>query len=384
MGIAALVLVATSNAPSASPSPVAKAASPSPFLSVPPGTLPPPLPDIYNSGVFLPAGVWVQDNHRLLQSSDFGQTWTAGAIPDSTLGGQPADAPGGWLDILDATHAWVVTQDDAGTDSTHNQLKVTVHRSTDGGRTWLDTPLPGNYPNTLEAIHFVDAEHGFVLIAPGSLFLHTSPLFATSDGGQSWAIAGTDGLLGSILTATDEQTIWAASPGDADPLERRIFAVSRDAGRTWTDVPLPGVAHATGQEAFAITPPAFVGSTGAIIVVRVGAPNADIDRSLDGGRTWTQVGSTSFRPLAMVSATTWLTPGERAGTLSRTTDAGETWETVVGQGLPPGTIGSLDFIDAKSGIAIVTTGPAGGPRLYLTSDAGATWQPADFGTVVNP
>jgi hypothetical protein len=41
--------------------------------------------------------------------------------------------------------------------------------------------------------------------------------------------------------------MWAASAGDAGPVECRIFAVSLDGGRTWCDVPLPGVGHVIGQ-----------------------------------------------------------------------------------------------------------------------------------------
>ena len=49
--------------------------------------------------------------------------------------------------------------------------------------------------------------------------------------------------------------MWAASAGDAGPIECRIFAMSLDGGRTWRDVPLPGVGHVIGQWASFPQPP---------------------------------------------------------------------------------------------------------------------------------
>ena len=166
------------------------------------------------------------------------------------------------LDPLDANHAWDLTGDDFGTevrgDVTRDKLALTLHRPTDGGRTWQ--------------------------------------------------VAGTYGRLATELATPDASTIWAVSAGDAGPVERRIFAVSCDGGRTWRDVPLPGVPRAIGQWATLLQPPIFVdGLTG----VAPGSHNggtgiADIDRSDDAGRTWARVSTTTATSLAAFFRSFWV------------------------------------------------------------------------------
>lgn len=355
--------------------------------SSPPSTIAPG-PTVSAAGTFAPAGFWVVSDRTLLISADGGATWSAGTLPSSASVSVPSST---LLDVLDASHVWALTADAFGTgvsgDIAHDKLALTIHRSTDGGRTWADIPIGGNYPGSLQALAFLDADHGYLLISPGRFDAVTSTLLRTTDGGLTWGVAGTDGWLGTELATPNASTIWAGSAGDAGPVERRIFTVSRDGGQTWRDVPLPGVAHATGQFASFLQPPIFIGGTTGIALVahNDGSGIADIDRSDDGGENWTRVATTTARSLAVLSQTSWLRAGPTPGTIEGTKDAGLTWQPLAASGLPAAPISWIGFADASHGALTAATGVASSSGLYVTSDGGSTWRPADLtATSVTP
>lgn len=253
---------------------------------------------------------------------------------------------------------------------------------------WADIPISGNYPGSLQALHFLDASHGYLLISPGRMDIQTSTLLRTTDGGLTWQVAGSDGWLGTELATPDASTIWAASAGDAGPVERRIFAVSGDSGRTWRDVALPGVPSATGQAAYFLQPPVFIplprgvfiGTPRGVALVahNDGSGLADIDRSDDFGKSWTRVSTTTASSLAVRSYTSWLRPGIEPGTIEATDNAGLTWQPLAVAGLPAAPITWIGFADASHGALLAASGDAYSSGLYVTSDSGSTWRPADL------
>jgi photosystem II stability/assembly factor-like uncharacterized protein len=271
-----------------------------------------------------------------------------------------------------------VSADMTGTKDaiTQDRLALIVSRSTDGGRTWSRVVIDGNYPGSIQALHFVDATQGYLVISPGRFDLTGSTVLRTADGGLTWQVAGTDGWLGTILATPDASTIWAASAGDAGPVERRMFAVSRDGGRTWIDVALPGVPATIGQWVRFLQAPIIIGSTGIVLV----APNdgsgiSDIDRSDDGGKTWIRVGTTSSPSLAVLGRASWLRSGATPGVIEATTDAGATWHQLALAGLPlASTITWMAFSDPNHGALTAGTGLAATSGLYVTQDGGATWR----------
>jgi photosystem II stability/assembly factor-like uncharacterized protein len=362
---------------------VAPPASPSPSLSARATG-----PTVEDVGTFAPDGIWAVTADGLLVSGDGGATWSAHALPG---GAAVSDHSTTLVEVLDASHVWVLTGDDFGTgvsgDVTRDRLALTLHHSTDGGRTWADIPIAGNYPGSLQALHFRDADHGDLLITPGRFDTATSTLLRTTDGGRNWRIAGHGGWLGTKIATPDASTIWAASAGDAGPVERRIFAISRDGGRTWRDVRLPGVPRVIGQWATFLQPPVLVdGLTGvALVAHNDGSGMADIDRSDDAGRTWRRVSTTTATSLAVIDQWDWLRPASTPGTIEETNDAGRTWRATTAHGLPAATITWLGGFDTTGNGALLASGanPAGS-GLYVTADSGLTWQPADLTTVSVP
>lgn len=354
---------ATGSAPSGAP------VTSAPAVSAPPVTV---APQVSTAGTFSPHGIWAVSGTTLYVSTDGGASWTTGRLP------------GGAFDILDATHVWALTADDHGTglsgDPSRDKLTLTVNRSTDGGRTWSDAPIAGNYPGTLQALRFLDADHGYLLITPGRFDTVTSALLKTDDGGLTWQIAGTDGWLGTLLATPDASTIWAASAGDAGPVERRIFAVSRDAGQTWSDVAVPGIDQPSGQGGSFVGPPVFVGATGVALFDRNdGTGTFEILRSDDAGKSWGSVSTTASPALAVVSDVRWVRPGPAAGTLEETSDKGQTWQPILVAGLPAGAITWLGFADASHAALRAVASDGSSYELFVSSDGGRTWGPADLG-----
>ena len=124
------------------------------------------------------AGFWT--------SIDAGATWRSGTVPQSlTVDGW---VPASTVFALDADHAWAITDGPGSTGFSGAQtdvLSLVASRTTDGGRTWASTPIPGNYAGTDQSLSFVDPLHGFLLITPFRGSLTPGALVRTVDGGQS-------------------------------------------------------------------------------------------------------------------------------------------------------------------------------------------------------
>ncbi len=99
-----------------------------------------------------------------------------------------------------------------------------IDRSTDGGRSWSFSTLPGCVQLCgPTALSFVDADHGFAAVSGDQGNPHGPPamLFATQDGGASWQQLATPPDLGGVvmdgpapdskLVFTTAQDGWAVS-----------------------------------------------------------------------------------------------------------------------------------------------------------------------------
>lgn len=210
---------------------------------------------------------------------------------------------------------------------------TSVYVSHDGGRTWVQQPLPiDSFP--LEAVQFIDAQIGWV--AGGDAWNAGHPIFYdTTNGGVTWT-SRTVPVIGAIraLHFVNAQQGWAAT-------NYGEIVVTTDSGVTWT-------ARYTH----------------------------DLDAFSD---LWFRTTQEGWAVGIHCSSQYYGDPCERnpyqeRSLILHTTDGGVTWNDILTPFTTP--LSSIAFLDANTGWITAEAG-----RLLITTDGGSTWgwQPAQTG-----
>jgi photosystem II stability/assembly factor-like uncharacterized protein len=202
--------------------------------------------------------------------------------------------------------------------------------STDGAA-WVEQPAPARWSEALTGVSFPNQADGWLAGGTG-LFMGSSVILHTSDGGASWAPQSS--VLGSGLS---------------------------------------GIDFADDQNGWAISMEPFGFGTGA---------NTAIEHTTTGGASWTAQyvpDNPGLMALSFIDAATgWVagfsfppTGGNEVPFLAKTTDAGSSWTPEsLPKGAPVPT--GVQFLDANDGWA-VGTGDSGDSWLLHTGDGGETW-----------
>jgi photosystem II stability/assembly factor-like uncharacterized protein len=281
-----------------------------------------------------------------------------------------------------------------------DHLHAIINRTTDGGKTWQQAAVPGDYGNHVLALRFVDETHGFLMCSPGRWSSGVSTILRSDDGGAAWSVVksiqGDDTTsLGSQFTASDASTLWAGAQGEASALGHSLLEVSRNGGKTWSPVTLSGLEHRNGPVMLR-EPPHFIdASTGFVTVYTSDAAGSKTVtyRTTDRGRTWHQVATNTSGSgdvvFVVVNAQQWFQLHRRESgriMLEGTSDAGRTWSRIDFKGLPADApIAQLVFNGLPSGAAFLANGfPANDGTLFLTSDEGRNWRTVKFPPAGNP
>jgi photosystem II stability/assembly factor-like uncharacterized protein len=342
---------------------------------------------IDDAGAFAGGGVWAVRGTALFTSTDRGQTWRAGVLPL-----RPDSFPERrGVVVIDAEHAWLVQNGAATTGSTGSETDVanyTVSRTTDGGRTWTTADVPGNYPGTYPALTFADPDHGFLIAAATRLSFGVTTVLQSEDGGATWVVAGTKPWLDGLVAASDAATVWAGGSEQAGgSFDQSILSVSRDAGRTWTDLQPPGLPGKTEATCgcYLAGPPVFTNAKdGHLVVVNSFGTHSPfgtwLETTSDGGRTWVQ---RTFRPnveasgAAELGRDTWLMAGVNPSGFDSSSDGGRTWRAIAGARSFDGS--APVAIHALGGGGVIALLQSSGSMLHLelSADGGTTWMTID-------
>jgi photosystem II stability/assembly factor-like uncharacterized protein len=282
------------------------------------------------------------------------------------------------LSFGDALHGWAL-----GTVSKGQRNYMMLARTTDGGATWHY--LPFQNPSLANAT--ADAWH-ISLENATTGWLYGNQLYRTDDGGQTWTLGS---LQSVIALASSGRSVWAViNPLCLLSTCAANLEVSTDGGVTWNSIP----GSMVGVEAQIVRVSPNVGWILSWQAVEGRAPSG-LTVTHDGGVTWQTLTTpcapaTSFsdRMAAIDDMTIWVVCGSQPGAgeqekqLITSTDGGRHWN------FPPnpplgGYVGNLALSAPTSGVAgwlAMGRGP-----LYMTTDGGRTWSPADLrGAEVGP
>ena len=225
-------------------------------------------------------------------------------------------------------------------------------------------------------------------------------VWKTTDGGIRWANVSdgqiATGSVGAVAVAESDPNVVYAGMGEAcirgnvshgDGVYR-----SSDAGQTWNKVGLSN----TRQIGRVRVHPRDADLVYVAALGHAFGPSADrgVFRSRDGGRTWARVlfvddktGAVDLdmdptNPRVLYAAfwqvvrTPWsLESGGPGSGLYKTTDGGDTWKKMTGEGLPKGPWGRVGVTvspaDSRRVWALVEAEDGG---VFRSDDAGATWK----------
>jgi photosystem II stability/assembly factor-like uncharacterized protein len=287
--------------------------------------------------------------------------------------------------FVDPRHGWIAAYDCA-------KVKVSLYRTSNGGRTWLPLGAPaehscGGGPTWLS---FADREHGWM--EPVSPNGPQGDLLETSDGGGTWTRVAT---LDDALPCLAPIVFVSPSAGWMGRCDAHVYSTS-DGGRHWRRATIR-VSGAPKVRQFDV--PRFFGEPGiqaATLGDAVGTGQGGLREravafsvSTDGGRSWSQ---RSLRPIAPCTQSGglfypsswpaavagagvwWIVTTGRHPTVQRTDDGGRSWHTTVARGLASGPCGLLSVSAASSTVAwAVTRAGTGDSRLFRTTDGGRSW-----------
>jgi photosystem II stability/assembly factor-like uncharacterized protein len=279
-----------------------------------------------------------------------------------------------------------------------------VARSTDQGRTWQLSTLPGCF--IARSLSFVNSRIGFAEAESNNLPLRVW-LLGTRDGGRTWQHIARPPFDGPIefATATDG---WAVSRGIGGRAVGQLPATfggalyrTTNGGRSWQRQPLCTTASAPGTFTTCSAPPHFFGPEVGVLPVTSVDRHTNLQwqtiyRTTNAGRTWTASTPLPRVPASQpdtdlnvlrapvgdfvaVTSTHWVDL-RVGGRLYTTTDAGKHWTTLVPKPDFSARFVGLDFASTRDGWLAGITNPnaplSAAPRAFdYTINGGRNWQP---------
>ncbi len=231
-----------------------------------------------------------------------------------------------------------------------------IFKSTDGGVTWKSAE--NVYANTLA----IDPTNSSMVYA--SWGAYQGKTYKSQDGGQTWQVisdASTllayHGLTSIVIDPSAPSIVYGVTPG--------YLLKSIDGGKSWNRIRDSD----SGLSSLLIHP----ADTSTLYL---GDHNADVDKSTDGGITWSILGVIynepyDVRPLVMDPTNPQILYARVANGIFKSTNGGQQWIDI-SEGLPLPPYGQYTSLAIDpSNPSVVYAGLADG--AYRSPDAGANW-----------
>ena len=226
-------------------------------------------------------------------------------------------------------------------------------RTSDGGATWRSQSL-SNVADALIDVRFFDDQHGLASGGVGPLYFDGSPrIIGTDDGGATWTVrhtvAGVPGLVWK-LSFPSRLVGYAAVERFDDESGDALVLKTVDGGRTWTEIVVPGGGSLQGV-GFVTPELGWISGRGRTSV------------TTDGGLTWARV------PPADEG-------GQLDGIVNRFRFSGDSLGYAAGSRIyrfrAPGTTAAEDGPDVADGLTVLAPNPSRGSVTvgYRTATAG--------------
>ncbi|MDR3699623.1 MAG: SBBP repeat-containing protein [Candidatus Sulfopaludibacter sp.] len=277
----------------------------------------------------------------LFQTTNSGASWSAF---DGGLGGTPAA-----ISPDPQNEGFIVAATDLG-----------IFRTTNNGASWTRLIL-----GTFVGLSRSPANSSVLYASTGT------QVFYSTNNGVTWSITQNRAVASAIILADplNANTAYAVTSGQA-------ISKTTDGGTTWTTLAGPGT----------FTVDSFVAAPNGTLFLDT---NLGVFASADHGASWAPM-NTGLAPLAgvvnglTVSAANSLVLYRSAGTptIYSSADGGATWAPVSGS--LPYNAGALAASATNAAVVYAlplssTTAPAVFSNPYVSSDGGATWNPAGTG-----
>jgi photosystem II stability/assembly factor-like uncharacterized protein len=263
-----------------------------------------------------------------------------------------------------------------------------IYRSGDWGQTWQKLPAPGKADLDFRDVHAFDFDRAIVMAAgPGE----ASALYATQDGGDSWQqlLANPDekGFFDSIAMNADGSGFLIG-----DPIEGHFTLYASDQNQMWHRVAPPSTPVSFAEEycfaasgtAIALTPKGTLwlatgGAKSRLLQTAKPAHRPDQlswlgqPSSIGNGEPSQGVFSVAFRDElhGVAVGGDYSNPLEAKSVCMRTSDGGNTWQSILNQG-PSGFRSGVCHVPGTQPPVWVAVGSHGAD---WSQDDGLTWLP---------
>ena len=316
----------------------------------------PPVPtgaSVRDAQLIAPDGGWALTDNDLRWTRDLGQTWRT-ILPE---GLNPSAIKA--VHFLDANNGWIfattVASTASGTDITLSSSVLSTH---DNGQHWSTVELESNVNTALAHFDFIDASNGWLNVDQGAHGAYPyGQIFTTTDGGASWIKSGL--TLSGPTTFVNKLDGWIP--------DRNELNVSHDGGKTWQKVAIAAPAD-SGTASVVLNLMATIKSGKEIIPATALSTDGTRESvvfysSRDGARSSSEIAAAQVHavklavslPIDVTDTSTWfifVPNGTGPAEIMATHDAGKSWRSQVPSGLPSGGVRRIDFIDSITGWAL--------------------------------